>query len=130
MISLNHMIAHASLNVNDIAKAKDFYSKALASMGYRVTMDYPEHKMAGMMSGEGNTDLWLDGNGCQQPTHLAFGATSEGQVQEFYKAALAAGAKDNGAPGYRSDYGAGYYAAFVHDPDGHNIEVMFWNAAK
>lgn len=124
------MIAHASLKVSDITKAKEFYSTVLAPFGYKVTMDMPEHRVAGMMSGEGNTDFWLDGNGCQQTTHIAFGATSEEQVQAFYKAALEAGAKDNGAPGYRTDYGAGYYAAFVFDPDGHNIEAMYWNDAK
>lgn len=124
------MIAHLSLKVSDIAKSKEFYQKALAPMGYKVTKEFPEYNMVGMMSGEGNTDLWLDGNGCKQATHVAFGATSEEQVQAFHKAALGAGGKDNGAPGYRTDYGAGYYAAFATDPDGHNIEAMFWNDTK
>ncbi len=124
------MIAHMSLKVSDIARAKEFYSKALAPLGYKVTKEFSEYKVAGMQDGAGNTDFWLDGNGCAQSTHVAFGATSEEQVQQFYKAALEQGGKDNGAPGYRSDYGAGYYAAFVLDHDGHNIEVMYWNAAK
>lgn len=124
------MIAHVSLKVSDIGKAKEFYGKALAPLGYKITQDMPEYNVAGMMSGDGNTDFWLDGNGCEQTTHLAFGAANEGEVQAFYKAALEAGGVDNGAPGYRADYGAGYYAAFVHDPDGHNIEAMYWNPEK
>ena len=124
------MIAHTTLHVSDLAKAKEFYSKALAPFGYHVKYEFPEWKAAGFMSGEGNTDFWVNGDGCGQKTHVAFSASNEQQVQDFYKAALEAGAKDNGAPGYRTDYGAGYYAAFVLDPDGHNIEAMFWNAAK
>jgi predicted lactoylglutathione lyase len=124
------MIAHISLKVSDIAKAKEFYSKALAPLGFHVSKEFPDYKMIGMMSGEGNTELWLDGNGCKQSTHVAFGAKNEEQVQAFYKAALEAGGKDNGAPGYRTDYGAGYYAAFVLDHDGHNIEAMYWNDSK
>lgn len=124
------MIAHVSLKTNDISKAKEFYAKALAPLGYKVTKEFPEYNIAGVMSGEGNTDLWLDGNGSKQPTHIAFGAKNEAEVQAFHKAALEAGGKDNGAPGYRADYGPGYYAAFVIDADGHNIEAMYWNASK
>lgn len=124
------MLSHISLKVSDIAKAKEFYIKALAPLGYKVNMDYPDYKMAGLADAQGHTDFWLDGNGCKQTTHVAFMATSEEQVQEFYKAALAAGGKDNGGPGYRTDYGPGYYAAFVYDADGHNIEAMYWNASK
>jgi predicted lactoylglutathione lyase len=124
------MIAHASLHVSDINKAKEFYGKALAPFGYKVAHDMPEYKVAGFMSGEGNSDFWIDEKEQPQPSHLAFGAKSEEEVQAFYKAALAAGGTDNGAPGYRTDYGAGYYAAFVKDADGHNIEAMYWNSDK
>lgn len=124
------MIAHLSLKVSDIGKAKEFYTKALAPLGYRLDKEYAEYKVAGFMDARGNHDLWLDGNGCKQATHVAFGAKSEKEVQDFYTAALGAGGKDNGAPGYRADYGAGYYAAFVYDADGHNIEAMYWNADK
>ena len=124
------MIAHTTLHTSDIAKAKEFYSKALAPLGYKVTQEYPEYHVAGMMSGDGQTDFWIHGNDFKQTSHLAFGAKTEQEVQEFYKAAIAAGGKDNGGPGYRTDYGAGYYAAFVHDMDGNNIEAMFWNNAK
>ena len=62
--------------------------------------------------------------------HASFHVGDIDKAKEFYKAALAAGGTDNGAPGYRTEYGAGYYAAFVHDPSGHNIEAMYWNANK
>ena len=124
------MIAHTTLLTGDIAKSKEFYRKALAPLGYTLSKDMPEYKVAGFKSGEGNHDFWLHQVERLVPMHLAFVAKSEQEVQEFYKAALGAGGRDNGAPGYRADYGAGYYAAFVHDPDGHNIEAMFWNAQK
>ena len=63
------------------------------------------------------------------PTHLAFEANSREEVEAFYQAALAAGATDNGGPGYR-DYWPGYYAAFVYDPDGHNIEAVWYDYSK
>ncbi len=124
------MLSHISLKVSDLARAKDFYKKALEPLGYTLDKEFDDYKMAGFMDAQGNHDLWIDGNGCKQPTHVAFSADSEEQVQAFHTAALEAGGKDNGAPGYRSDYGAGYYAAFVYDADGHNIEAMYWNPNK
>ncbi|MBI2024192.1 VOC family protein [Candidatus Giovannonibacteria bacterium] len=124
------MIAHVTIHVNDFEKGKEFYSKALAPLGYKLTKDFPQWKAAGFVSGEGNTDFWLHADGAKQPTHIAFTATSEEMAKEFYDAAIKAGGKDNGAPGYRTEYGAGYYAAFVYDPDGHNIEAMYWNDSK
>ena len=127
------MIAHITLHVNDASKAKEFYLNTLAPMGYKASMEFPEGgpiEVVGFKSGEGNHDFWINGDGAKQPTHVAFVAISEKMVQDFYDAALKAGAKDNGAPGYRTEYGAGYYAAFVLDPDGHNIEAMYWNEDK
>ncbi|PIR84130.1 glyoxalase [Candidatus Kaiserbacteria bacterium CG10_big_fil_rev_8_21_14_0_10_51_14] len=63
-------------------------------------------------------------------SHVAFEAKNKKQVDAWYKAALKAGAKDNGGPGYRTEYWPGYYAAFVYDPDGHNIEVVWWDYSK
>ncbi len=120
------MIAHTSLNVSDYQKSKKFYSTVLASFGYTNNMEYGE--AAGFNDGA-NTDFWIT-KAPVTPSHVAFSAKNEEQVQAFYKAALEAGGRDNGAPGYRTDYGAGYYAAFVYDPDGHNIEAMFWNDKK
>jgi catechol 2,3-dioxygenase-like lactoylglutathione lyase family enzyme len=120
------MIAHTSLTVSDYAKAKAFYIAALAPLGYHNNMEYGE--AAGFNDGK-NTDFWIDRKSKVVPTHVAFEASSGKQVEAFYKAALAAGGKDNGGPGYR-DYWPGYYAAFVHDPDGNNIEAVWYDYSK
>ena len=120
------MIAHTSLPVSDYQKSKSFYSKVLEPLGYQNNMEYGE---AGGFNDGKNTDFWISKKGSVEPAHLAFEAKSAAQVQAFHKAALAAGAKDNGAPGYR-DYWPGYYAAFVHDPDGHNIEAVWYDYSK
>jgi predicted lactoylglutathione lyase len=121
------MIAHTGIPVSDYQKSKAFYTKVLKVFGYTNNMEFGV--AAGFNDGT-NTDFWISQETKMAPVHVAFSAKSEQEVQDFYKVALEAGAKDNGAPGYRSDYGAGYYAAFVHDPDGHNIEAMYWNPHK
>ncbi|MBI5004103.1 VOC family protein [Candidatus Kaiserbacteria bacterium] len=119
------MIAHASLPVSDYKKAKAFYVRVLATLGYTQNMEYGE--AAGLNDGT-NTDFWIGTNGKGViPLHIAFAAKDKMQVEAFYKEALAAGATDNGAPGYRKDYWPGYYAAFVHDADGHNVEAVFFD---
>lgn len=122
------MIAHTSLAVSDYKKAKEFYTKALATLGYTQNMEYGE--AAGFNDGK-NTDFWISTS--EQgvvPSHVAFEAKNKKEVEDFYQAALAAGAKDNGAPGYRKEYWPGYYAAFVHDADGHNIEVVWYDYSQ
>ena len=122
------MIAHTGIFVGDYAKAKEFYTKALAPLGYTQKMEYGE--AAGFNDGT-NTDFWISKNEKGIiPTHVAFSATNKPQVEAFYKAALEAGGKDNGKPGYRADYWPGYYAAFVHDADGNNIEAVFYDYDK
>ena len=120
------MIAHTTLPVKNFRKSKAFYTKALKPLGYRNNMNFGES--AGFNDGK-NTDFWINREKSVIPTHLAFEARSSAKVKAFYNAALAAGGKDNGAPGYR-DYSPGYYAAFVHDPDGHNIEAVWFDPAK
>ena len=120
------MIAHTTLPVRDYGKSKAFYGKALAPLGYRSNMEFGES--TGFNDGK-NTDFWISREDTFAPTHLAFEAHSEAEVKAFHAAALAAGAKDNGSPGYR-DYWPGYYAAFVHDPDGHNIEAVWYDYSK
>ncbi|MBN1238414.1 MAG: VOC family protein [Gammaproteobacteria bacterium] len=120
------MIAHTTLAVGDYARAKRFYIDALAPLGYRNNMELGE--AAGFNDGS-NTDFWIVKEDTVVPTHLAFEARGKEQVEAFHAAALAAGARDNGAPGYR-DYWPGYYAAFVHDPDGHNIEAVWYDYGK
>lgn len=115
------MIDHLTMKVRDFEKAKAFYAAALRPIGYRVMMEYGTS--AGL--GAGKPDFWLaaDPEGVH-PMHIAFTAKDRGAVDAFHAAALAAGATDNGKPGIRADYSPTYYAAFVHDPDGHNVEVV------
>jgi catechol 2,3-dioxygenase-like lactoylglutathione lyase family enzyme len=120
------MIAHTTLPVSDYKKARTFYNAALAPLGYSNNMEYGE--AAGFNDGK-NTDFWISKEKSVVPTHVAFEASSRKQVEAFHKAALAAGGKDNGGPGYR-DYWPGYYAAFVLDPDGNNIEAVWYDYSK
>ncbi len=120
------MIAHATLLVSDYAKSKEFFGKALAPLGYKSNMEYGE--AAGFNDGK-NTDFWIAKSDRVVPHHLAFEARSRDEVEAFYRAALAAGGLDNGGPGYR-DYWPGYYAAFVHDPDGHNVEAVWYDYSR
>ena len=120
------MIAHTTLPVSDYQKSKAFYIKALAPLGYTNNME--EGEAAGFNDGK-NTDMWIVREDTVIPTHLAFEAKNQQEVEEFYKAALTAGAADNGTPGYR-EYWSGYYAAFVYDRDGHNIEAVWYDYGK
>jgi predicted lactoylglutathione lyase len=120
------MIAHTSLTVSDYGKSKEFYLKVLEPLGYQNNMEFGES--AGFNDGK-NTDFWISKEASITPTHVAFEAASKQQVQAFYEEALAAGGKDNGAPGYR-DYSPGYYAAFVYDPDDNNIEAVWYDPDK
>ena len=118
------MIAHTGLAVSDFRAAKQFYERTLAPLGYAAKMQHGES--TGFNDGK-NTDFWIGKSGTVEPMHVAFEAKSKSEVEAFYRAALAAGGKDNGAPGYRRDYWPGYYAAFVHDLDGHNIEAVWYD---
>jgi predicted lactoylglutathione lyase len=120
------MIAHTALHVRDYKKSKAFYLKVLAPLGYRNNMEFGE--AAGFNDGK-NTDFWIGQSDTVVSTHLAFEAKSAAQVKAFHEAALAAGGRDNGQPGYR-DYSPGYYAAFAYDPDGHNIEAVWYDPSK
>jgi catechol 2,3-dioxygenase-like lactoylglutathione lyase family enzyme len=120
------MIAHTSLPVSDYPKAKAFYIATLAPLGYHNNMEFDE---AGGFNDGKNTDLWIGKVPSVVPMHVAFQASSKTQVEAFYQAGLAAGGKDNGRPGYR-DYSPGYYAAFVFDPDGNNIEAVWYDPSK
>jgi catechol 2,3-dioxygenase-like lactoylglutathione lyase family enzyme len=121
------MIAHTSLPVSNYKKAKKFYTSVLAAVGYKQNMEYGE--AAGFKEG-GHTSFWINKVKKVVPGHVAFEAKNKKQVDTFYKKALAGGAKDNGAPGYRKDYWPGYYAAFIYDADGHNIEAVYYDYKK
>jgi catechol 2,3-dioxygenase-like lactoylglutathione lyase family enzyme len=113
---------HVGIGASDLAASKAFYLQALAPLGVGVVMEFPE--AVGL--GQGREPWFWLGKALHTPTpiHLAFAAASRRQVDEFYRAALAAGAKDNGPPGFRPHYHPNYYAAFVIGPDGHNVEAV------
>ncbi len=120
------MIHHLTLKVTDLAKARAFYTAALAPLGYEVL-----HEFEGVlgMGADKNPDLWLKQDPANvRPMHLAFAAPGRKAVAAFHAAALSAGGKDNGGPGLRPDYDAAYYAAFVLDADGHNLEAVTFRA--
>ncbi len=118
------MIEHVSLRCRDSKASRRFYEKALAPLGYAVDREYGDS--FGFIQG-GRHDFWVTKGKVGTPTHLAFHAQDEGAVDAFYAAALRAGGKDNGPPGIREDYG---YAAFVLDPDGHNVEAVIWDEER
>lgn len=119
------MIAHTSIPVSNYERSREFYTKILAPFGYTQNMAFGES--AGYNDGK-NTDFWIKAHrGEMAKLHVAFEAKNKQEVEDFYKTALEAGARDNGAPGYRKEYWSGYYAAFVLDPDGHNIEAVFYD---
>ena len=117
-------IDHVKLPVGDLDASRAFYSAALAPLGYRLVYD-EEPWLAFRVGGSDEEEAFaLERIGAPNVrTHVAFTASSSAQVDEFHAAALAAGGRDNGAPGERP-YGRYYYAAFVLDPDGHNIEAV------
>jgi catechol 2,3-dioxygenase-like lactoylglutathione lyase family enzyme len=115
------MLDHFTLKVRDYDKAKAFYTAALEPLGYAVMMEFGA--LAGL--GAGKPDFWIRPDAENtRPTHIAFSADDRDVVDAFYEAAIAAGGQDNGKPGVRADYHPTYYAAFVLDPDGHNVEVV------
>jgi catechol 2,3-dioxygenase-like lactoylglutathione lyase family enzyme len=117
------MLDHLGLTVSDLARSQRFYEKALAPLGYSVRTEY-----AGSFVGfgdEARPTFWLGvGAAPRTGTHVAFEAPDRATVGRFHAAAIAAGGRDNGAPGLRPHYHPNYYGAFVLDPDGHNIEVV------
>jgi catechol 2,3-dioxygenase-like lactoylglutathione lyase family enzyme len=118
------MFDHVKFGVSDYATSKAFFIKALEALGVAVVSEGPP-KYGVELSAKGKASLCLFQTQ-EKPAHLhlAFMAETRQQVDTFYIAALAAGGKDNGAPGLRPHYHANYYAAFVIGPDGHNIEVV------
>jgi catechol 2,3-dioxygenase-like lactoylglutathione lyase family enzyme len=122
------MLDHIGFPVTDFARSKAFYAQALAPLGFRVVKevnlsDDGKDGYAGF--GADRPHFWIGtGKPLQGRLHVAFVAKSRADVLAFYEAALAAGGVDNGAPGLRPHYHENYYAAFVLDPDGHNIEAV------
>jgi catechol 2,3-dioxygenase-like lactoylglutathione lyase family enzyme len=116
------MIDHIGIEVGDYEKSKTFFAAALAPLGYTVIMEYSG---ACGLGRDGKPDFWINGGKATTPDlHVAFTSTDRKSVDAFHVAAIKAGGKNNGAPGIRAHYHPNYYAAFVTDPDGHNIEAV------
>jgi catechol 2,3-dioxygenase-like lactoylglutathione lyase family enzyme len=118
------MFDHVKFGVSDYAASKAFFLQALAPLGVTAGSEgEPTYGIELVANGPASLILFQT-NEKPAPLHIAFSAQSRHQVEAFYRAALAAGGKDNGAPGLRPHYHANYYAAFVIGPDGHNIEAV------
>jgi catechol 2,3-dioxygenase-like lactoylglutathione lyase family enzyme len=117
------MLDHAALRVADVEASKRFYTTALAPLGFGVR--YDEGGIAGF--GVPGNSLWLLAGEPSQNVHVAFAAPDNPTVDEWHRALLAAGHQSNGPPGERPAFHAGYYGAFVLDPDGNNVEAVSHN---
>lgn len=119
------MFDHVGLRVRDLEKSGRLYRAMLEPLGFVVNA---EDASAVGLGPKGETSLWLvrlaDAPSATAGAHIALRAGSRAAVDAFHRAALAAGAVDHGPPGVRADYGPRYYAAFVIDPDGHNVEAV------
>ena len=123
------MLDHVGIPVSDFARAKAFYARALAPLGIGLVMEVgPGQTGNGSAAGfgsDGKPYFWFGDDGAPgQHTHVAFAVDSRARVDAFHAAAIAAGGRDNGAPGLRPHYHPNYYGAFAIDPDGHNIEAV------
>lgn len=123
------ILSHVSLGTNDFERAVAFYDKVLPTLGCKRIMQHP----GAVAYGREYPEFWVQtpidgrpasvGNG----THIGFFAPDKAAVLAFYEAALDAGAKGEGEPGPRPDYGDPYFGCFVRDPDGHKIEASYWD---
>ena len=113
--------------VTNFEKARDFYSRVLPALGYKLSVKFED--ACGFKEGN-DTSFWLVKEKECTPLHVAFEAKNKDDVEIFHKTAMELGAKDNGEPGYRTQYWPGYYAAFINDDDGHNIEAVWYDYSK
>lgn len=120
------ILHHVGLKVTDFVRSRDFYTAALGTLGIQLLAEFEvgggRHAGYGVERGT----FWIGaGKLTLGDAHIAFVARSRSEVESFYTVALSVGGRDNGPPGLRRHYGPDYYAAFVRDPDGHNIEAVF-----
>jgi catechol 2,3-dioxygenase-like lactoylglutathione lyase family enzyme len=117
------MFDHIGLKVEDLDASVHFYGAALAPLGYEITS---QDESTAAFGATGGSSLWLyaDAKLAHSLVHLAFTAPSRSAVDAFYREGLKARGRDNGAPGVRKDYSPDYYAAFLFDPDGNNVEAV------
>ena len=119
------MLNHVSIGVKDLAASQRFYDAALEALGYKRVFESAEYVCYGTKSPEfcvvaAKRPVPADN---ESSLHFCFDATRRADVNAFHRVAIAAGGRDNGAPGIRKDYGDDYYAAFVIDPDGYRLEA-------
>ena len=121
------MFDHVQIKVGDLQRSRAFYQAVLGTLGYGVVLEFegivvgfgPDpHNMFEVRQTDSTAPL-------SRAVHIAFTASSEEAVNAFHATALEHGATDNGAPGLRPEYEEGYYAAFVIDPNGHNLEAVY-----
>ena len=117
-------IDHVTLRVSDFAASRRFYSTVLAPLGSELGWDDDDR-----LAEWGDFSIAHDGKPVARNVHVAFAAASRAQVEAFHRAGVDAGFRDNGAPGERPAYHAGYYGAFLLDPDGNNVEAVFHDRA-
>jgi predicted lactoylglutathione lyase len=119
------VVDHITVGVSDLARSRNFYRHALAPLGFAEISPWSEQARAVRFGLEEASDFAISSvYATGAPVHFAFTADRREQVDGFYAAAIAAGGRDNGAPGLRPQYSDGYYAAFVLDFDGHNVEAV------
>jgi catechol 2,3-dioxygenase-like lactoylglutathione lyase family enzyme len=115
-------VAHVAVNVKDWGAAKQFYEAVLGPLGYRIV--YEEDGALAYFADPGGLDFGMGRRDPPGGAHVAFECADRETVDRFYETALGAGGRDNGPPGIRPQYDANYYAAYVLDPDGNNIEAV------
>lgn len=122
------MIDHITFGVSDFSRSTAFYDQAFAPLGVTRLFDVPLKQSDGVrVTGYGDDRPWFwlaEQDATHGVLHMALRAKSRADIDAFYAAAIGAGAIDNGRPGLRPHYHPDYYAAFVLDPDGHNIEAV------
>jgi catechol 2,3-dioxygenase-like lactoylglutathione lyase family enzyme len=127
------MLDHTGIVVSDLSKARKFYDAVAKALGLGIVTPHKDFFLLGrgpgqipyLWIGTLRPSYWIEGSRAGiNPMHVAFAAKDEAMVDEFYRATLAAGGRDNGKPGPRDGAGSAYYGAFVLDPDGNNIEAV------
>jgi len=118
-----YVLDHVGLAVRDIAASRRFYEAALEPLGFSVVVEFGDPPTLGIGLPR-MPQVWLHEGEPAAPVHVAFHAHDRASVDAFHAAALAAGGRDNGAPGVRPHYHPSYYAAYALDPDGNNVEAV------
>jgi catechol 2,3-dioxygenase-like lactoylglutathione lyase family enzyme len=123
------VLDHIGIGVRDYEESRTFYERALAPLGVTLTAEIDADNRAAGFGIDGRDDFWIHEGRPLGRMHVAFEASSTEEVDAFHAAALEAGGRDNGAPGLRPEYSDTYYAAYILDPNGNNIEAVFHGAA-